>query len=492
MTSTVSASRRRWVAAGCMAAVAVPFLLVRFPPITDLPQHAAQIRLLLEALRSAESPYAVQWLTPYGLSYSLMGAAWALSGPVLAGRLAFLALALLWVGAVHLLAAWHGRPLAQAVLASALVFNHALYWGFFSFLFGWALFVLWMRATVPSEALTPRRALGFTGLAFLLYLSHALWFAAAVVWLGIDGLRARIGWRAQVLRGFTVVPVAALAAFWFTRLQGRSFESGTVWMSPLARLAPTAIRDAVLGGLQGPAESLFLSAVGIWCAVALVQGRDGWRERIDTRLLALAAMFFALYLVLPVKFQNTIRFGERWLPLAAVGLVLALPAPSRRGRGLVVLPGALLALFCGTTAAYWMAFEAGEMSGMEEALAALPEAPRVLGLSYSQSSPLLKTYPFVQDFAYAQVRRGGTLSFSFADFAPSLVVYRPPRHIDWTPALEFLPERVRPEDVVHFDFALVRADENTQREVSRRLGLLPATASGVWRLYRVADPLPAR
>src|SRR5439155_2155725 len=118
-------------------------LVVRFPPITDLPQHSAQIRLLLEALRDPASPYSVQWLTPYGLSYVVMGATWALGGAAHAGRLAFLVAALLFVIAVHSLAAAERRPASHGVFASILVFNHTLYWGFFSFLLGWPLFVLW-------------------------------------------------------------------------------------------------------------------------------------------------------------------------------------------------------------------------------------------------------------------------------------------------------------------------------------------------------------
>ncbi len=59
---------------------AIPFLVVRFPPITDLPQHLAQVRLFGEALTDPQSPYVIQWLTPYGLSFAILGAAWLLCG----------------------------------------------------------------------------------------------------------------------------------------------------------------------------------------------------------------------------------------------------------------------------------------------------------------------------------------------------------------------------------------------------------------------------
>src|SRR5262245_53292742 len=69
------------LAAASCALVAVPFLSVTFPPITDLPQHAAQVRLFLDALHNPDSLYRIQWLTPYSLSYTVLWAAWAAVSP---------------------------------------------------------------------------------------------------------------------------------------------------------------------------------------------------------------------------------------------------------------------------------------------------------------------------------------------------------------------------------------------------------------------------
>ena len=44
-----------------------PFFVVTFPPITDLPQHLAQVRLFGEALADPDGPYGIQWWTPYSL-----------------------------------------------------------------------------------------------------------------------------------------------------------------------------------------------------------------------------------------------------------------------------------------------------------------------------------------------------------------------------------------------------------------------------------------
>src|SRR4030042_6550779 len=94
----------------CCLLAAVPFLVVKFPPITDLPQHAVQIRLFGEALSQPDSPYRIQWMTPYSLVYTVLGGSWLAFGPEKAGRIGMLLLALLWIAMLHLLAARLKRP----------------------------------------------------------------------------------------------------------------------------------------------------------------------------------------------------------------------------------------------------------------------------------------------------------------------------------------------------------------------------------------------
>src|SRR5262249_22119469 len=150
--SASTRERRLPLALLCCGLVAVPFLAVQFPPITDLPQHVAQIRLLLETMRDPSSHYMVQWYTPYSLAYALIGAAWALVPPAEVGRVAVLGLAVFWTLATHALAARRGRSGAAAALASTLVFNLVLYWGFLSFAFGWLAFVPWfLLVSRPAE-----------------------------------------------------------------------------------------------------------------------------------------------------------------------------------------------------------------------------------------------------------------------------------------------------------------------------------------------------
>jgi hypothetical protein len=108
---------------------------------------------------------------------------------------------------------------------------------------------------------------------------------------------------------------------------------------------------------------------------------------------------------------------------------------------------------------------------------ARPARPRVIGLAYAGSPPLLKTRPFLQTFAYAQVARGGTLNFSFAEFAPSLVVYTTRPRWPWT-GLEWFPNRVRAGDFANFDYALINAAPELHQRLAERFPPRPGHERG--------------
>jgi hypothetical protein len=93
-------------------------------------------------------------------------------------------------------------------------------------------------------------------------------------------------------------------------------------------------------------------------------------------------------------------------------------------------------------------------------------------------------------FAYSQVLHGGRLNFSFAQFAPSLVVHRSRPEIRWTRGLEWFPERLRREDLAHFEYAIVNGHEGTHAWFTALGGMTPMTHQGRWRLYRVEASRP--
>ncbi len=484
----LESGKRRLVAAACCGLVAIPFLSVEFPPVTDLPQHVAQIRLFLEALRDPASGYRIQWFTPYTMAYALLGTSWGVFGPQNAGRMALLVLAVVSTAALHWLAARRNRPVAAAVLVSVLFFNHVVYWGFLSFAVGWVAFIVWFLITTrpPAQSFSRADALRYCVGALLLYVGHALWFAVGMAWLVLHGLAHRLPLKVMALRCASVFPVLTAAALWYPHLSALGFVSPTVWLvAPTARLSPEWLVDAALGGLHGSAEYIVVGLLAAWAGTAVWQHRASLHTGIDPDLLGAGMLLCLLALLLPDQHMNTIQFAARWLPGGVIMVVLAVPAPRIRPQLQQWTALTLVAVFSLTTAMAWRRFERDELSGLSKVLSELPPAPRVIGLDLVKESDIIKGRPFLQTFAYSQVLKGGKLNMSFAGFAPSLVVFDEMRPAPWTSDLVWFAERVRLEDFQYFDYAIVNgaSDIHAQCEDFR---LAAMTQSGRWRLYRTA------
>ncbi|MDH3402338.1 MAG: hypothetical protein OES32_00130 [Acidobacteriota bacterium] len=492
-------TERRWIWAGAaLALVALPFLTVDFVPSTDLPQHLGQLRLFARAWADPDGPLRIQWWTPYGLVYGLLAIPWVLLPPVAAGRVGVLLLVLLQAAALHWVGAKYDRPIAALVLATAFLFHGQLYWGFLNFISGWIAFLVWFVLTRRRREDEPgrwRTAALYFAAAALLYLSHALWFALGVAWLAVEAAISRRSPRDLLWRAVGLAPVVVAAAIWFAFLRASDFTSPPEWtVAPPLRLHPELFALAALGGVRHPIEPIVVFGALAWAAAAIVAHRKSRAWGCDPYFAALAVLLFGLYLFLPYKFSNTIRFSTRWLPFAITSLLLAVDRPLLRRPLRRALAIALLATLMVVTTATWRRFERTELGGLAAALAALPEEPRVVGLSYVATSRLLYGQPFIQTFAWAQAVRGGELNFSFGYFAPSLVVYEDPGRVRWTWGLEWFPKRVRRRDFAFFDFALVSGDEAAHERMRALPELEPVTEGGVWRLYEVADspPLAAR
>lgn len=485
----------------CAAAVAVPFLAVSIPPIADLPQQSAQIRLLAEAVGEGGGELVVQWWHPNKLGYLPLAAGWAVAPPLAAGRVGMLLLGVLWVGAVHGLARAAGRPAGSAAVASLFFFNHVTYWGFLNFLAGFPVFCLGLvllhrRGRRPAAW----RELPWTlSVAALLYSAHVLWLAASLLLLAGWGLRHRWRLRSWVLRLLPFLPFLALVAVWYPTFTAGGFDSETTWgRSPLGRLHPGWLLNSAFGGLHGGAETAVAVAVLLWLALGAWPRRRGYESegdadgeperRVDGGLLAAGLFFLLLALVLPGVHQHTIFFASRWLPVAAALLVLAVPAPPLRPALRLAFPLLLVAALSAATTAAWIGFERAELAGLHRALDRLTAEGRLLGLDFVRTSERIRGYPYYHLYAYGQVLRGVDLARTFADEASSLVVHRDlPRSYPWTPGLDWRARKVRRSDVPHFRQILIHGPPEVHRLFSADPRLRPVTGvedGAPWRLYR--------
>jgi hypothetical protein len=482
--------RRLYAIAGCLLAV-LPALVVAVPPITDLPQQLAQVPLAGEVLTGAAPGYRVQWLTPNKLSYPLLALAWLTLPPLAAARLATALVAVLWVAAIHWLAARRRRPLAAAALAGLLAFNHVFYLGLFNFVVGLAVFAAWFEALDRDrrgEGTFARTALVLGVGGLLLYLAHALWLAAGLIWLAVVTLWDRRPPRWQLAAATGLVPTLLLVLLWYPSLAGAGWGSISSYGAPaISRLSFAWMTNATFGGVTGWLEPATMLILFAWVGTAVWQHRRDLAETVDRRLLAAAILFMLAALLLPDKIDRTLRFASRWMPVGWALLLLALPAPALRPAARRSLAAAVCALFCVVTATSWRGFDRHELTGLVPALASLPPAPTLLGLDYVRTSPRLKNPAYMHLPAYAQLLHGGRLNFSFVSLASSLVVKRDLATPEpWTQGLEWAPQLLRRSDFEHFGFALLHAPPEVVSSLQQQDDrLLPMTPAAPWRLFRI-------
>lgn len=463
---------------------ALPFLVVEIPPIHDLPHHLEQARLHAAIGDAATSPYRVAWLAPQNLIYVALVPLWSVMAPIGAGKTFAYLLLVATVAAVFNLAARRGRGAECALVASLFAFNASFYAGFFAFQLGGVFFLIWLGLREPSR---PGAWLAHAALLFAVAWAHAFWFVAiglvmlvrmAVLaptrgrWLGLGAMVPGAAWLLPNLLGV------------MRSRAGGGFPMAMFWDPMVRRFTPEGIVDGLLGGVRGGVEVLVVGAVVAWLVAGLRARRGELRAVIDRELLLAACVLLLAWAASPDMIAMTLGASRRWLPYAAMLFVLALPAP-RANLRMLRAAGALPALaLLVTTADAWRFYDRAELGGFREALQALPEGASLLGLGLMESQGL-KGAVFFQTHAWAQVMRGAHTDLSFTDLGAGLVVAKEPRARPLAYPLSLRPYEVRPEDFLHFQYALVTGPQGVHLELEGDPNLTSVTDGLPWRLYRV-------
>ncbi|MBT9560632.1 MAG: hypothetical protein IV100_31700 [Myxococcales bacterium] len=462
---------------------ALPFLATHLPPAADLGQHVAQIRLLADVADGSRPELEVSWGAPgTGVYLGMLALSWVLPMGYV-GWAALLLLVVAWAGTLAWVAVRRERDLASAVLAGIFIFGASVYWGLLQFIAGWPVLLVWFvvvegwRRKPEGHSETRYLALIFAT-AVALYLSHTMWLPVGMLWLLLRLPGAQLTLRRFLLLSLVLSPVVSMSIYWYVdvhlyRLALPSQAIASEWrLLPWERLGLMELRHLVLGGLRGGVERVMVMVALGWLALGLGMAvHRRWTrgevivpsQRVDRQLLGLAAIPTAIALFAPDQFLMTILMPERFAGGALMLLLVALPAPVWAGSWAAaprLVAWGIAAVFALATTASWGIF-AEECDGIDASISQLPERPRVLGLDFADRSSVILGRPFMHAAALAQAQRGGQINFSFADFGSSLVRSRHPTLPKWNPVLEWQPDRVGDRDLLHFDYVLVNADEET-------------------------------
>lgn len=475
-----------WV---CCALLAVPLWTVEYLPMTDLPQHAAQIAIWTrwsDPDFGYQQIYVQNWFTPYLFGY--------LFAFVLTPFMSVNA-ALTTVITVALI----GIPLATRFVIREVggnrwwvfavfpsVFCFSFDWGFLNFLVGVPLALLLLMAALRYAENPTRRSgvlltAGFAGLFFV----HVLLFIYVALILGLTILARREDWKPGLVSLAPIIVLLPLVLIWLyvTRSTESLTHRAMLWELP--GLMPRLVR--LFSEVAGENPALWTLFVGIF-AFALPLFLGARPSRNPARWIPFAATV-AIFLLVPHEFLGTAFLYSRYAVFAIPTWLYAMerksPAPQSNIR---LFLGPALAVTCTmmTTLQFW-SYEP-EVAGLRQVIDQLPVNARILSIPVRPNSRYMRTPVFLHTPVWYQAEKGGVVDFSFAINFPLLFRYRPetepriPRMFVWDPRMLKWEEHRGSS----YDYFIVR---DVGREPSPILTSIHAPVefvgrSGMWQLFR--------
>jgi hypothetical protein len=461
--------------------VVYPFTRCRYPPLTDLPFHAAQASILRHYFDPAfhfREQFTVHPLeVPYVSMYAV-GALFAFVVPIATAAkvMAIVMLALVPAGLAVLLHGMRKDPL-WSVLGLGLTWCTISQWGFLSYMGATGLFAMavGLALRVVDEP-TRRRQLAFGACLVAIFFTHVYRFPFAVAGSLLAGALVYPATRRFSVLVAPLAPGVALFILWlFIRPHALAPRFG-----PLAFHAERFgyVREHLFGAylpfesLPPTTESIAEHAIaGRLFAVAAVAVAAAWLlRRAETRTAAapdtrtpeaiaadaawargvarlpwaIAATLFLLYLTLPLEVGQWFYVYPREIVGVVLFLAATVPELPRR-----FAPRAAVLALLGLTVVPMARFVSARFSEFEhetrdfrDVVAAMPEAPRLFYLIYWFGGSAKRASPFLHLPAWIQAEKGGSLAFHFAEWGFYPVRYRegspavPPtleERFEWTP-----------------------------------------------------------
>jgi len=294
----------------------VPVWSVHFLPTGDGPCHVYNAWLLRELATGHATPairefYAIDWRPhPNWISHAFLAVAMSIAPPLVAEKLLFSLVLLVFLGGAWTFARAHDPDNAvYAFLAFPLAFHWLLLSGFYNFCLSFGLYLItiavwWRRRNEPSM----KALLIVAVLLLLCYFSHPMSAALAVASIGVLWLATLRGrpLRHHGLHLVALLPVIALLQWFLTSHSGEEITGGAPvpraelleWLTSTHLIFTFDERQLVLGRV------LFALVVILMVLTAVVERR---RAEVD------GFLFVALALVLVYFFAPSESPGRAWI-----------------------------------------------------------------------------------------------------------------------------------------------------------------------------------
>jgi hypothetical protein len=491
-----------------------PFTVVRYPPLTDLPMHAAvasAFRHWTDPAWHFQDQFELQPFRSPVLVFYVLGALLAYLVPIaMAMKIAtLLLLSLLPIGLAVYCRGMKKNP-TMGVAAAALAWGTLTHWGFISFLAAIGLTMMGVGLTLMVvERPSRSRVIGLGVVSVLVFFTHVSRIPPYLLAVAIaTGIMFPVTRRARPV-AIAVAPAGLLFALWW--LVRPPSESAAI---PLHFDASHAARigDALFHSFRGPEEASILAdmvciilGVAVYSVVVRVIGARRRPSRPPSRraahataaALAIAVMFATLYFVMPLDIGVWSAVYPREMTAAALCALAALPALPRNPWFRAPALCALLAAVTMPTRFVTGKYEAFERwtKDFDAVLAEIPMAPKLGYVLWDRSGPDGETIPLLHFPAWVQAERGGWLSFHFATWEAMPIRFRTTPPMDVPPPTPDGFER-HPDmfDLTtrgkYFDWILIRSPSSPEARVAVDASLQLVDHEGWWWLYHRTAPRP--
>lgn len=479
---------------------AVPILLAKYPPMVDMPQHAAQIAAIRHLLAGDDWRFAgffeLQWFTPYLFGYLLVLLLSYLAGVPLALKLVLAAAVVLFPIAGSRLISATGGDRAWRWLLLPLPFGFAYQWGFLNFLVAAPLGLLFLSLLTSlrgrSDFTACVRIALMLHLLFAAHILTAAFFCIAGILMLLTPWNGVREWLRRCLPVFTILPVAVVW-LWLNLQHAPPAEAQIIWRVGLHR-----VTDFLPALVSSPA-SLAGQLLGLlFLAVPFLTGA---RPKRSIAAWAPFALYVAWMLAFPHYLGGTFFTYERF---GLVGIPLYLVAFERRRTQLLapehsrsLVPGlaAIFLALLGWHCIRVLTFNrevAGYVDVMEQAE---PEG-RVLMMAFNPLSHA-STAPLLVHFSgWYQAERDGLSEYSFSEFWGVPARFRSDAPTTIGQGFEWRPDTFdwQQHSGELYDYFLIRHAANADTWIHERTDgrAVLVARSGEWQLYGRRQPESVR
>ena len=487
------ADQWRWFVLACLLC-SVPVLWFEYPPMLDLPQHAANIEAIKRVLGGGweyAGLFEITYLNPYWLGYAAVLLLSIPLGIVLACKLVVATAAVAFpLSAGLFLRRMRVDPVLYWLLLP-LPFGFAYEWGFLNFLVAAPLGFLFLNSVLAGQQEKRRLAwLHIVLWVHVLFFAHILtagFFCAIAVVLLAQPWDGLAGWIRRTAPVFSVFPV--LVAYVVFSMVGVDIVSDPAfWNLGLHRLV--ALPDAFT---SAPSSITALALSGVLLAAPLLAG---YRLRREPAFYFPVALYLLVMLVGPQYIfgnaYNYQRFGFFGFPLYLLCFNYLQPD----GRALshrALLRGSLMSVAVLLLA--WQVLRGStferEYDGFDEVISAAAPGKRMLIFAVDRYSVISDTPLYLHFASWYQAKTGGPVDFSFASMYTIIQykdrpVYPVREPFAWNP-LSFDWNAHRAESYDYFIFRSFGDPTAWMMERSACRVSLTSHAGAWWLFHRESD-----